>query len=346
MSIFKFKSISDDYGHVVVENAYINHFMVKAPGDFVKVYLLGLKLAQSTSDDSFSNEYISQALNISNEIVINAWEYWEGQGIIRILPYSTGSTDRSYNIEFLSAKEVYNISSIVPTEKTKYSPDRIISARENSKTKEMFEYIKKLFGRELSQTEVFAFLDWMDDFRFPTDVVIFIIEDCLSRGKKDIPYLKQVAKNWFDAGIDSMEKANDYNNKHKEKWQKYGKILNFMRVGRQPTSIEEELLYKWFYTYNFSEEIILRACSQTAKTLKPSFFYIDNVLTEWQQKGFKTIEEIDSYMSQAVKSDKRPATANKQQQQKPSFNNFTNRTYDTKALKEQLLKKSRGELNE
>ena len=38
---FEFNKEADDVGFTVVENAFINHFMPKARGDYVKVYLYG-----------------------------------------------------------------------------------------------------------------------------------------------------------------------------------------------------------------------------------------------------------------------------------------------------------------
>jgi DnaD/phage-associated family protein len=205
----------------------------------------------------------------------------------------------------------------------------------------MFDFIRKLFCRELSPNELFVFLDWIDDYNFTPDVVTMLIEDCVSRDKKEMPYLKQVAKNWFDAGIDSVDKAVQYNARHKEKWQKYNKVLSFLRLGRQPTSAEEEMLQKWFYTFAYSEDIVLKACELTAKTLKPSFNYIDKILSEWHKNGFSTLQEVEAYLVKTPKEDKKTAKS-----QKSSFNNFTNRTYDAKALEDMLLKKSRGELSE
>lgn len=343
MNFFKLKLNNEDLGHTHLENIFINHYMPQAPGSFVKVYILGLKYAQNFSSSSLSNEVIAKSLVLSEEEVANAWRYWETQGIIKFLPYSAGSEDVC--IEFLNLKEIMlNIKEKKP-KNDKYSPDRIIAARQNYRIKDMFEYIRKIGGRELNPNEMFTILDWIDDYGMPPELVIILVEDCYNRGKKDMPYLKQVAKNWFDAGINSLEKLNEHNEKHKEKWQKYSKVLNFFRLGA-PSQTQEELLNKWFYEFGFSEEIVLKACSlASANTMKPSFSYLDKILCEWKSKGFKTIQEVEANM---VKSESSTQSKNKPaaRQQKPSFNNFSNRTYDAKALEEMLLKKSRGELIE
>lgn len=343
MNFFRLKSNNEDLGHTLLENVFINHYMPQAPGSFVKVYLLGLKYAQNHSSISLSNETIAKTLGITEEEAAEAWKYWVSQGIVKLIPYSHGSEDLA--VEFLSIKELMlNIKEKKP-QIDKYSPDRIIAARQNFRIKDMFEYIKKIYGREPSPNEMFTYLDWIDDYGMPPELVILLVDDCCSRGKKDMPYLKQVAKNWFDAGINSLEKANEYTEKHKEKWQKYGKVLSFFRLGA-PSQVQEQLLYKWFYEFNYSEEVVLKACSLTANTMKPSFSYLDKILSEWNSKDLKTIQEVEAYIAKSdTATTAKPKTSSKTQQ-KSSFNNFKNRTYDANALEDMLLKKSRGELIE
>lgn len=343
MNFFRLKSNNEDLGHTLLENVFINHYMPQAPGSYVKVYILGLKYAQNHSSTALTNEIIAKSLDISEQEVAEAWKYWQSQGILRLCPYASNSDDVA--IEFLSIKEIMLNIKEKKTPTDKYSPDRIISARQNFKIRDMFEYIKKIYGREPSTNEMFTYLDWVDDYNMPPELVILLIEDCFSRGKKDLPYLKQVAKNWFDAGVNSMEKANEYTERHKEKWQKYSKVLNFLRIGRQPTSVEEKMMYKWYYEFNYTEEIVIKACSLTANTIKPSFSYLDKIISEWHSKGLKTIQEVEAYTS---KSDNTAQAKSKPagKTQKSSFNNFSNRTYDASALEDILLKKSRGELIE
>ncbi|MDF2522125.1 MAG: DnaD-like protein [Clostridia bacterium] len=343
MNFFRLKSNYEDLGHTLLENVFINHYMPQAPGSYVKVYVLGLKYAQNHSSTALSNETIAKTLDIPEDEVAKAWKYWETQGIIKLCPYVDGGEDVA--IDFMSIKEVVLNIKEKKQPVDKYSPDRIIAARQNHKVKNMFEYIKKLYGREPSTNEMFTYLDWIDDYNMPPELIILLIEDCFGRGKKDLPYLKQVAKNWFDAGVNTLEKANEYTERHKEKWQKYSKVLNFLRIGRAPTAIEEELLYKWFYQFNFSEEIVIKACSLTANTIRPSFSYLDKILIEWHDKSLNTIQEIEAYIA---KSDNNAPhkTKTSSKPQKTAFNNFKNRTYDANALEDILLKKSRGELIE
>lgn len=341
MNLFRIKSNNEDLGQTIVENLFISHYMPSAPANHVKVYLLGLKYSQSYVNNMLSTETVAKTLGISCDEVEAAWKYWSEQGIMKLYPYSNSGSEGGLTVEYLNIKEIILNIKEKKESSGKYSPERIINARGNQSIRAMFDSFRKLLGRELSPNELFVFLDWMDDYNFPPDVIKLLVEDCISRDKKEMPYLKRVAKNWFDAGIDSVEKANQYNLRHKEKWQKYNKVLSSLRLGRQPTSAEEEMLQKWFYTFAFNEDIVLKACGMTVKTSKPSFNYIDKIVSDWHNKGLSTIQEVEAYLLKTPKESNRTTKS-----QKPSFNNFTNRTYDTKLLKEKLIKKGRGELSE
>ena len=67
---------------------------------------------------------------------------------------------------------------------------------------------------------------------------------------------------------------------------------------------------------------------------------MDKILTDWYEKGFKTMAEVEAYQS-------KPSKRTSKTYDKPgkTFDNNTGRTYDAEALKQKLLKKSRGDLN-
>ncbi len=335
MNYFRLKHYNEDLGNTSVENVFINHYMPGAPGDYVKIYLLGLKSSCSQTNSCLSDETIAKTIGTSIEEVEKAWLYWAEQGIIRIIP---SFEENISAIEYLSIRELMLNIKGEDKKPGRHSVDRIILARQNNEIREMFDYIHKTYGRELSQNEIYTFLDWLEDYKFPVKVVIMIIDYSYSRNIKDLPYLKQVARNWYDAGVDSEEKALEYSNRHKERWQKYNKVLSFLRIKRQPTMAEEKTLNKWFYEYSFSDEIILKACELTVNTIKPSISYMDKILTDWYGKGLKTLGEIENYQSKTSKRTKKGS-----EKPQKTFDNFSGRTYDAEELKQKLLRKSRGE---
>jgi DnaD/phage-associated family protein len=66
--------------------------------------------------------------------------------------------------------------------------------------------------------------------------------------------------------------------------------------------------------------------------------WIEKVLANCDKSNIKTLAQYEA--KKVEKQRKRDEKGNKPQSGKPTFNNFTNRSYDTKKLKENLLRKS------
>lgn len=74
-------------GHTVVPNRFIIHFMPKAPGNFVKIYLAGLMRCFGHRNSQYvSVKTLAEEQGISVRVVQRAWAYWEERGLIRRVP--------------------------------------------------------------------------------------------------------------------------------------------------------------------------------------------------------------------------------------------------------------------
>ena len=67
-----------------IDNIFLNDYLPFAQPQFVVVYIYGLYLCNSNSFDN-SIENFAKTLNMSEEDVIGAFEYWEEQGLVQVL---------------------------------------------------------------------------------------------------------------------------------------------------------------------------------------------------------------------------------------------------------------------
>ena len=65
-----------------LENLFIEEYMLRAPGDFVKVYIYGLRLCYHPVEDA-TVPAISRALGLEEKTVLDAFAYWERVGVLR-----------------------------------------------------------------------------------------------------------------------------------------------------------------------------------------------------------------------------------------------------------------------
>lgn len=66
--------------------------------------------------------------------------------------------------------------------------------------------------------------------------------------------------------------------------------------GRPISSMEYEIINAWL-DKSFSEELILGALKEAVYNGVTNLRYIDKILYEWQKKGFKTMTEVEKYIS-------------------------------------------------
>lgn len=326
MSTFIFNNKDSNY--TPVNNIFIDKFMPKARGEFVKVYLLGLKYCNS-GELGVSSEVIASALHLLETDVINAWNYWDEENVIKITPVDKMG---NYSIEFLDLNESEN--------KRSDSIDIVEELNRNS-TKDMLNDIEKLLGRPLSSKEITMYISWLKDFSFSPEIILLLIQYCVLKGKSDSRYIEKIAISWFDAKIKNINDAQSFIKKHEDKWINIRKILNYLGIkDGEIMKPQEEIFTKWLNTYNFPVEVILKACDICFKRInKADFKYIDGILSSWNKEKIKTLEDIDKKDKKKVKKANYSNTQNNvnTNSKNSTFNNFKQRDYDFKDLEKKLL---------
>ncbi len=70
-----------------------------------------------------------------------------------------------------------------------------------------FFVIQTYLGKTLSQPEVNAIVYFYDTLHFPADLIKYLIEYCVSKGKTSIRYIEDCSLIWADEGINTVEAA-------------------------------------------------------------------------------------------------------------------------------------------
>ncbi|MDK2941368.1 DnaD domain protein [Acetobacterium carbinolicum] len=294
MNRFELVSSHDDLGVTPIENIFINHYMPMARGDYVKVYLYGLKRCFNQGLTPISNEDIAKDLNLLETDVKKAWDYWASEKIIAI--EYTGTRDalvRFYNITgtILYKNEAIPETTIPRnTQSSNSIEDRI--QRMYTTIQDMYE------SRTITKKETLLFKRWLDDYNFTPEAVILIVEYSINMiNKKDrtftpaqvISYLETVAKSFHAAEVRDHIEAEAYIKDSAHKRTSYYQIFKYLGIQRNPMVSERQMMDTWFKNYGFSMEIIVQALSRTNK---PNMKYIDGILKNWHEQGFKTLEDI------------------------------------------------------
>ncbi len=318
MSLYKLNTPLSNY--TLLDNNFIDNFLPKARGEYIKIYILILKYA-SCGELGFDANFIAKNLNLLESDVKNALNYWNDLGLIKI----TTINDNISNIEF---NQLNNNDS--PT-----SSLNLINEINDNNLIDFFKEIEIIIGRPLSQKEIETYINWTKNYNFSYELILYLISYCVNKNKKDFRYIEKVAIAWSDLNINTLEEAMIYTEKREKQFSNYKKILNYIGANDKDISKpQEELFNKWLINYNMPLELIYKACDICfSKLSKTDLNYIDGILNNFKNSKIYTLKDLEKHEMNKISSNKQ--LSNKTN--KNSFSNFPQRTYDYDKLEKILI---------
>ena len=292
---FILQEMQIDLGDTPVENIFINDYMPVADGTYVKVYLMGYKFARD-KQSNFNNETIAKNLKLPLSDVLNAWNYWEGEGIV-----IKNVTDDEFNyiVEFVNLKQlyidnVYKYISKSSKEKSNYvDNETLISSSRNAENRKMMEEIEDMFGRPLKISEKQKIVSWLNNYKMKPEIMTLAFSYCVNNKKvKRFSYIETVVSAWYDAGVKDVDTMVEYLEKRNDRFSVYSRISRALGFNRTLTEAEMKTIDKWIDQWDFSMEMILKCLDNSTKINNPNINYFDKILGEWYKNGFKTIDDL------------------------------------------------------
>lgn len=372
MSLISLKN-SSETEVTVLSNRFIDNFMPRANGEFVKVYIYLLRVV-SAAPSSFNLEDMADRLLCTDRDISRALKYWETEklisltytadqqlsGITLLEPGDTGQLESSVSSEgAFSGGTASAFASAVGTDSvsvasgsaasaqtnanttSRLTPDRVKELKQNEEIRQLLYITEQYLCKTLTPTEIQKILYFYDELKMSADLIEYLVEYCVSRGRKSIRYIETVALAWFRDGVTTVEMAREASSRFSRD---YYTILKAMGIsGRNPVENEISYIDTWRKTYGFDLELIQEACNRTVLTTgQPSFQYADKILSGWKKKNVHTLEDIrlldaehkKRQLEKSVSHRKQPA---KQPQANNRFNNFHQRDYDFAEYEKRLL---------
>ena len=355
-----------------VSNIFMDEYMPRANGEFIKIYLHLLRLVNSNNDiaDELTTERIADKFNMLESDVIRALNYWAEQNLIT-LSYNSQNEISGITLESI-LRNRYIVKGITSTEtnllasasgqsesipvpestghvipaKRKYTPREILDFADNDTFNDVQLLAQTYLGRPLSSNDINSILYMIDGLCFDADFIEYIMDACI---KDDFNYLSSIEKRaveYAKKDINSIEEA-----KADKKFREGISKSIYKIFGQAPTvPVRKEIAYiaKWTDTYGFTDEIIIEACNRTMAHMPSGnlFNYTDGILTRWYTNNVKDmsdIEKLDKLHSEEMSKtfQKNIPFANakfsKAPKAAPKKQTFDQRTYDYKDLERKLI---------
>lgn len=263
-----------------VENLFISDFAVKAPGEFVKVYLLALMHAK-TSDD-LDNIALSKMLDMPIGDIEAAWDYWEEQGVIKKYESEDG-----YDIEFVNLKEAFfGGRTMMPTSPAKTNSKKL----EDERIQKLYKDIQQATGRLFESKEAEAVATWLYNFEIDPSVILLAYKYCTkNRTSNRYKYVEKVLLDWKKRELSSVGDIEEFLGDTDKRYAFYKSVLKELGFMRNPTEPEKRMMDAWMDEYEFTEEEVMLAIKKTTGISNPNLNYVNSVLRSFREPAKEKI---------------------------------------------------------
>lgn len=319
-------------GITLVDNGFIDRYIAEANGDYVKVYLLLLRF--SGAGEGLTVAKLADRLECTERDVMRALGYWEKCGLVG-LTYDADHELCGIDIARVSEDPALYDPAELPVDEVSGAPVSDMRSYKNRKDFAELAYVAECYlGKTLSKTESDTLSYFLDGLNLPVELIEYLIEYSVEGGHDSFHYMKAVATSWAEKGIQTVEEAKADADEHSAFAGKCNRILKACGIsGRVAADSERTYIRTWLDQYHFPMEVILEACGRTLSSIqKPSFPHTNKILTDWHNRGVKTVDDIERL------DPKRAGKSAKTAEQKTAhFNNAPSRKYDMNDLEKKLL---------
>ena len=345
----------------LISNKFIDEYMKDANDAQLKIYLYLYRMLSSNTSTSISD--IADKFNHTEKDVIRALKYWEKQQLLSLVfsddkeligVHLTDQDSSSTNAQYIQTEpaapsvpakkaETKQESAtsveqriVKPTfEKPQYSLDDIKQFKDNDEAKEILFVAETYLEKTLSATDIKTIYFFYDQLHFSSDLIDYLIQYCVEKGKKDFRYIESVAISWAEQDIKTPKQAASIAKKYDKT---IYTIMKTLGKTNMPTEVEVKYIDKWTKEYCFTQDIIIEACDRTVlATDKHRLEYADTILTSWFQQGVQHKADIIKCDKQYLKKKQAMQSPNTNSNTNNKFNQFPQRNYDFQQLEKELL---------
>ena len=300
------------FSNTTLPDIFFTEFLPEANGDYIKIYLYILFLSKYDKDIKIND--LCKKLGLPLKVIQDGMKYWEDHEVLT-------KKNTGYIINNLQEKELHQLYK----PKVSLSAEQIQKSAESQKKAKTIEYINNKYFSGLMPTSWYPDIElWFKKYNFDDEVMIALFEYCFDKSALHRNYMQVVADSWFKNKIKTFNDLDLYY----EKQEKLNKMANMISkklgLSRQLTQYEYAYIEKWFIDFGYSFDIIEIALKRTTSKVNPSFDYIDKLITDWHDRGFKTAEQVNKFLVDIKQKNKDI----KQLEKKTGYQTYEQRSYD------------------
>ena len=304
--------ISSLFSITSIPDIFFSEYLSEASGDFIKVYLYMVFLSKYDKDIKIND--LSKKLVLPVKTIQDAVKYWEEQCLIT-------KKNTGYIINNIQGIELHKLYK----PKTALSADQLQKSAENQKRAKAIDFINNKYFSGLMPTTWYPEIElWFKKYKFDEEVMIALFGYCFDMSALHKNYVQAVAEAWSKNNIKTFNDLDIYYEKQ-EKLKIIAKTISKkLGLTRALTQYEYAYIEKWNIDFGYNLDVIEIALKRTTSKANPNFDYLDKLLTDWHERGFKTPQDVQNFLSEMKNKNKNV----KKLEKETGYDKYEQRNYD------------------
>ena len=230
---------------------------------------------------------LSKKLSLPLKEIQDSIKYWEDNGVItkKVSGYIVN------NLQEIELHKLYKprVSVLANTKQSE----------ENQYRSKAIEAINVSFFQGVMSPSWYNDIDlWFKKYGFDEQVMIALFRYCFERSALHRNYIQVVADAWFKNNIKTFSDLDLYYQKEEQFNLLKKSISKKLGLNRTLTQYEDAYIEKWTVDFGYSLDIIELALKRTTSKSSFSFDYIDKILSDWNERHLKTINDVQKFLDE------------------------------------------------
>ncbi len=300
------------FSNTSLPDVFFTEYLSQSNGDYIKVYLFMFFLSKYNKDIKIND--LSKKLALPFNVIQDAVKYWEDLGVI---------TKKNTGFIFNNLQEIELHKLYKP--KVSLSSEDIEKNAQSQSRARAIENINTSFFQGMMSPSWYSDIDlWFKKYGFDEQVMIALFRYCFEKSALHRNYIQVVADAWFKNNIKTFSDL-DYYFQKQEKINKIKKqVSKKLGLTRTLSQYEEAYIEKWVVDFNYEFNVIEIALKRTTSKANPTFDYIDKLICSWNERGLKTVDDVNKFLLEFKQKQKNV----KELEKKTNYNNHNQRKYD------------------
>lgn len=276
-----------------ISDIFISEYLIGTDGDFVKVYLYCLFLAKFSKEITMLD--LAKKTGLQLDRVKQAIDYLNSAGIVI-------STENGVMVCDLKEKEINRLY----RPKLSSTPEEAQETlNRNKKRSEVITAINNTFFQGIMNTAWYNDIATIfDKYSFDEDVVYSLFKYCFDKHALHKKYLFTVADAWYQNNVKNLDDLDRYYAEYEKSNKIKKQITKKLGFTRNLTEYEEAYIEKWTMEFGYDLALIDLALKKTTSKTNPNFEYLNKIISDWNEKGLRTKDDIENYSKQVIEKNK------------------------------------------